>query len=36
MRFYPKISTLEETTYLDSINMDELHAIFIAYEMKNE
>jgi hypothetical protein len=32
MRFDPKISTLEERAYLDSINMDELHGIFIAYE----
>jgi hypothetical protein len=36
MRFDPKISTLEEITYLDSLSMDELHGIFIAYEMRIE
>jgi hypothetical protein len=36
MRFDPKISTLEERKDLDSINMDELHGIFIAYEMRTE
>jgi hypothetical protein len=36
MRFNPKISALEETSYLDSISMDELHGIFIAYEMRTE
>jgi hypothetical protein len=36
MRFDPKISTLEERAYLDSISMDELHGIFTAYEMKTE
>jgi hypothetical protein len=36
MRFYPKISTLEERTYLNSISMDELHGIFTAYKMRTE
>jgi hypothetical protein len=36
MRFNPKISTLEERSYLDSISMDELHGIFTAYEMRTE
>jgi hypothetical protein len=36
MRFDPKISTLEEREYLDSISMDELHGIFTAYEMRIE
>jgi hypothetical protein len=36
MRFNPKISTLEERSDLDSISMDKLHGIFIAYEMRNE
>jgi hypothetical protein len=36
MRFDLKISTLEERAYLDSISMDELHGIFIAYEMRTE
>jgi hypothetical protein len=36
MRFDPKISALEERTYLDSISMDEIHGIFIAYEMIDE
>jgi hypothetical protein len=36
MRFYPKISTLEESADLNSIIMDELHGIFIAYEMRIE
>jgi hypothetical protein len=36
MRFDPKISALEERTYLNSISMDELHGIFIAYEMITE
>jgi hypothetical protein len=35
-RFNPKISTLEERSDLDSISMDELHGIFIAYEMRTE
>jgi hypothetical protein len=34
MRFNPKISTLEERSNMDSISMDELHGIFIAYEMR--
>jgi hypothetical protein len=36
MRFDPKISSLEERIYLDSISMDELHGIFTAYEMRIE
>jgi hypothetical protein len=36
MRFNPKISALEERSDLNSISMDELHGIFIAYEMRNE
>jgi hypothetical protein len=36
MRFDPKISTLEERTYLNSISMDELYGIFRAYEMRIE
>ena len=36
MRFDPNISALEERTYLDSISMDELHGISIAYEMRTE
>jgi len=36
MRFYPKISTLEERSDLNSISMEELHGIFTAYEMRTE
>jgi hypothetical protein len=36
MRFNPKISVLEERSDLDSINMDEQHGIFTAYEMRTE
>jgi hypothetical protein len=36
MRFDPKISTLEERTYMDSIIMVELHGIFTTYEMRIE
>jgi hypothetical protein len=36
MRFDPKISALEERTYMDSISMDELHGIFTAYEMRTK
>jgi hypothetical protein len=36
MKFDPKVSALEERTYLDSISMDELHGIFTAYEMRIE
>jgi hypothetical protein len=32
MRFDPNISALEERMDLDSLSMDELHGIFIAYE----
>jgi hypothetical protein len=33
MRFNPKISALEEISYMNSIIMDELHGIFTTYEM---
>jgi hypothetical protein len=36
MIFDPKISTLEEREDLNSISMDELQGIFIAYEMRIE
>jgi hypothetical protein len=36
MIFDPKISKLEERTYLESISMDEIHGIFIACEMRTE
>jgi hypothetical protein len=36
MRFDPKMSSLEERADLNSISMDELHGIFIAYEMRIE
>jgi hypothetical protein len=36
MIFDPKISSLEERSYLKSISMDELHGIFTAYEMRIE
>jgi hypothetical protein len=36
MRFDPKISTLEERSHLNSINMEELHGIFTTYEMRTE
>jgi hypothetical protein len=36
MRFDPKISSLEERAYLGTISMDELHGIFIAYEMRTK
>ena len=36
MRFDSNISALEEWEDLDSISMDELHGIFIAYEMRIE
>jgi hypothetical protein len=36
MRFDPKISALEERSYLNSIRMDELHGIFKTYEMRIE
>jgi hypothetical protein len=36
MRFNPKISALEERSDLNSISMDELHGIFIAYDMRTE
>jgi len=36
MRFDPSISTLEQRADLDSISMDELHGIFIAYQMRTK
>jgi hypothetical protein len=36
MRFNPKISTLEKRSDLNSISMDELDGIFIAYKMRIE
>jgi hypothetical protein len=36
MRFDPKISALEEITYLSTLSMDELHGILIAYEMRTK
>jgi hypothetical protein len=36
MRFDPNILALEERSDLDSISMDELHGIFIAYEMRSK
>jgi hypothetical protein len=36
MRFDPKMSTLEERADLGSTSMDELHGIFIAYEIRTE
>jgi hypothetical protein len=36
MRFDPKISTLEEITYLDPLSMDKIHGIFTTYEMRIE
>jgi hypothetical protein len=36
MIFDPKISSLEEREDLGTISMDELHGIFIAYEMRTE
>jgi hypothetical protein len=36
MRFNPKITTLEERSDLNSISMNELHGIFIEYEMITE
>jgi hypothetical protein len=36
MIFDPKISALEERENIDSISMDELHGIFIAYEVRTK
>jgi hypothetical protein len=36
MRFDPKISTLEERSYLNSISMDKLHGILTTYEIRTE
>jgi hypothetical protein len=34
VRFDPKISALEERIDLNKMSMDDLHRIFIAYEMR--
>ena len=34
VRFNSKVSALEERTNLDNLEMDELHGILIAYEMR--
>ena len=34
MRFDPKISALEERQDMATLNMDELHGILIAYEIR--
>jgi hypothetical protein len=36
MRFNPKISSLEERSDPNSISMEKLHGIFIAYEMRTD
>jgi hypothetical protein len=36
MIFDPKISTLQERSYLNSISMEKLHGIFTACEMRTE
>jgi hypothetical protein len=36
MIFDPKISSLEETQYLATLSMDELHGILIAYAMRTK
>jgi hypothetical protein len=36
MIFDPKILSLEEREYLGTLSMDEIHGIFIAYEMRTE
>jgi hypothetical protein len=36
MRFDSKISSLEERVDLDKMNMDEIHGIFTAYEMRKK
>jgi hypothetical protein len=36
MIFNPKISSLEERSDLESRSMDEMHGIFIAYEIRTE
>jgi hypothetical protein len=36
MRFDSNISALEKRAYRDSISMDKIHGIFIAYEMRTE
>jgi hypothetical protein len=34
MRYYAKLSTLEDQEYLEKLTMDELHGILIDYEMR--
>jgi hypothetical protein len=36
MRFDPNISSLEEREDIGTLRMDELHEIFISYEMRTE
>jgi hypothetical protein len=36
LRFDAKVSSIEEMKDLDSLTMDELHGILIAYEMRTE
>jgi hypothetical protein len=36
MIFDPKISSLEERSYLGTLSMEELHGIFTSYEMRIE
>ena len=35
-RFNPKISSLEERTYLKTMTVDQLHGTLVAYEMRTE
>jgi hypothetical protein len=36
MRFDPKISSLEEITYIENLSVNELHGILTSYEMITE
>jgi hypothetical protein len=36
MIFNPKISSLEERSYINSISMEKLHVIVTTYEMRTE
>jgi len=36
LKFYAKVSSIEEIKDLDSLTMDELHGILMAYEMRIE
>ena len=36
MGFDPKVSSLEETVYLVTLSMDELHGILKAYEIRTQ